>query len=64
MITLDIDQRSIDSGNKFIKHVIKVKSDNTIYFPQLEYIFCYMGQERYVDFDKNIIYSENYIKQG
>ena len=52
MITLAIDQRSIDSGNELVKPIIKVKSDNTIYFPQPEYISFYMGQGHHADLDK------------
>ena len=53
-MTLAIDQRRIDSGNQLVEPIIKVKSDNTIYFPQLEYISFYMGQGHHADLDKVI----------
>ena len=58
-MTLAIDQRRIDSGNELVKPIMKKKFNNAVYFSQLEYIFCYLD---YADFNKVIIYSENYIK--
>jgi len=64
LITLAIDQRSIDSGNELVKPIIKVKSDNTIYFPQLEYIsFIWVRGIMLIEI-RLLIYSENYIKEG
>jgi hypothetical protein len=58
-MTLAIDQRRIDSGNELVKPIMKKKFNNVVYFSQLEYIFFYMD---YADFNKVVIYSENYIK--
>ena len=43
MVSPAINQRRIDSGNGFVKFIIEVESNHTVYFSQVKDIFCYMG---------------------
>ena len=43
MIGPAINQRGIDSGNGFVKFIIEVESNHTVYFSQVKDVFCYMG---------------------